>query len=111
MTSYHAHKHQKARKIIAIKKSIKPRLIDRLIYVAAIVEPLFSLPQAIEVYRTKSAGSVSVLSWLGFEVMTLIWIWYAVVHKERMILIYQTLFFVIDGAVLAGAIYYGGRLL
>lgn len=72
---------------------------------------MFSLPQAIEVYRTRSAGSVSILSWLGFEMMTFIWIWYGIVHREKIILIYQTLFFVIDGSVLIGAIYFGGKLL
>lgn len=110
VNSYHTHKHQKAKKTIAIKKVTAPKLVDRLIYLVAIVEPLFSVPQAVEIYRTKSAGSVSILSWLGFEVMTAIWIWYGIVHKERLILIYQALFFIIDGAVLVGALYYGGKL-
>ena len=77
---------------------------------AAIVEPLFSLPQAYQIYHDQAATSVSILSWLGFELMTLIWLWYGVVHKEKMILIYQGLFFIIDGSVLVGAIYYGGKL-
>ena len=111
MSNHDTGKHQKAKKTIAIKKASRPMLVDRLTYLAAIVEPLFSLPQAIELYRNKSAGSVSILAWLGFECMTLIWIWYGIVHKDKMILIYQTLFFVIDGSVLAGAIYYGGKLL
>lgn len=111
MNNYHTRKHQKTKKVIVTKNVRKPLLVDRLIYVAAIVEPLFSLPQAIAIYRTKSAGSVSILAWAGFQVMTSIWIWYAIVHKEKMILIYQSLFFVIDGVVLIGAIYYGGSLL
>jgi hypothetical protein len=40
--------------------------------------------------------------------MTLIWLWYGIVHKEKTILIYQGLFFVIDGAVVVGAFLYGG---
>lgn len=110
MTSYHAHKHQKAHKTLAVKKTKHPKLVDRLIYFAAIVEPLFSLPQAYQIYHSKSAASVSVLSWLGFEVMTLIWLWYGIVHKEKTILIYQGLFFIIDGSVVIGALLYGGSL-
>lgn len=110
MNSYHTHQHQKARKTLVVKKVVKPKLVDRLIYLAAIVEPLFSLPQAYEIYHNKSAASVSILAWLGFEFMTLIWIWYGITHKEKMILIYQSLFFVIDGMVLVGAIFYGGKL-
>jgi len=109
VTSYHTYKHRKARKTLIVKKSVKPKIVDRLIYMVAIIEPLFSLPQAYEIYHSKAAANVSILSWFGFEVMTLIWIWYAIVHKEKMIFIYQTLFFIIDGSVLIGAIYYGGK--
>ena len=110
VSTLHRYNHQKAQKTLIVKKVFKPKLIDRLVYLAAIVEPLFSLPQAYLIYHDKSAVSVSILAWLGFESMTLIWLWYGIVHKEKMILIYQGLFFVIDGAVLIGAIYYGGKL-
>jgi uncharacterized protein with PQ loop repeat len=110
MARLHKHKHQKAQKVLAIRKQAMPLLIDRLVYVAAIVEPLFSLPQSYQIYSDKSAVSTSILTWIGFEVMSLIWIWYAIIHKERTILIYQGLFFIIDGSVLIGAIYYGGKL-
>lgn len=110
MTRLHRYQHQKTQKTLVVKRQQKPKLIDRLVYVAAIVDPLFSLPQAYSVWHERSAGSISILSWAGFEVMSAIWIWYAVVHHERTIFIYQVLFFVIDGLVLAGAIYYGGKL-
>lgn len=110
MASFHAHKHQKARKTLAVKKTKHAKLVDRLIYFAAIVEPLFSLPQAYQIYHSRSAASVSILSWLGFEVMTLIWLWYGIVHREKTILIYQGLFFIIDGSVVIGAFLYGGSL-
>lgn len=111
MSRIHRLKHQKARKILVVKKVVKPKIVDRLVYLAAITEPLFSLPQAYHIYHYKSATSVSILTWLGFECMTLIWLWYAIVHREKMILIYQGLFFIIDGSVLVGALHYGGKLL
>jgi uncharacterized protein with PQ loop repeat len=95
---------------LTVKKAARPLLVDRLVYLAAIVEPLFSLPQAYQIYHNRAAVSVSILSWIGFEVMTLIWLWYGIVHKEKMILVYQGLFFIIDGSILVGAIYYGGTL-
>ncbi len=110
MSRLHRHKYQEARKVLVIRKATKPRIVDRLVYVAAIIEPLFSLPQAYQIYNDKAATNVSILSWLGFECMTLIWLWYGITHKDKMILIYQGLFFVIDGSVLAGATYYGGKL-
>lgn len=106
MTRLHRPTH-KAKKVLEIRKRASSRLVDRLVYLAAIVEPLFSIPQAYQIYHERAAANVSVLSWLGFEIMTLIWLWYGVVHKEKMILIYQGLFFIVDGSVLVGAVYFG----
>jgi uncharacterized protein with PQ loop repeat len=106
MTTYHSHKHQKARKTLIVRKTVKPLAVDRLIYIAAIVEPLFSLPQSYHIFSTKSAADISIITWVGFELMTLIWIWYGIVHKEKTILIYQSLFFIIDGSVVVGALLY-----
>ena len=111
MTRYHRHVHGKARKTLAVKKTTRPKIVDRLVYFVAIVEPLCSIPQAYQIYHDKSAGSVSLLAWIGFELLTLIWLWYGIEHREKMILIYQGLFFVIDGSVVVGAIIYGGKLL
>jgi len=110
MARFNKHKHQKAQKTLAVKKQRKPKFIDRLVYVAAIVEPLCSLPQAYAVWSTRSAGSVSILSWLGFVVMGAIWVWYAIVNREKIVLIYQGMFFIIDSVVLVGAIVFGGKL-
>lgn len=42
--------------------------------------------------------------------MGAIWVWYAIVNRERIVLIYQGLFLVIDSVVLVGAIVFGGSL-
>lgn len=110
MTKLHQYKHIKQRKTLVVKKQAKPLLVDRLIYLAAIIEPLFSLPQSYSIWHTHSAGSVSILTWIGYVALPPIWIWYAITHKERVILLYQGLFLLIDGSVLIGAIYYGGKL-
>lgn len=109
MSKYHRHVHQKAHRTLIVKKVVKPKLIDRLVYFAAVVEPMFSLPQAYQIFHEKSAGSVSILAWAGFQCMTAIWFWYGVAHKQKMIIIYQGLFFIVDGFILGGAIYYGGK--
>ena len=111
MSTYHRYKRQKTHKSLVLKKTAKPKAIDRIIYFAAIVEPLFSLPQSYQIFHDKAAANVSILAWLGFEVMALIWLWYGIAHKDRMILIYQGLFFIVDGSVVVGAIIYGARWL
>ena len=85
------------------------RPIEKFIYLVAIIEPLMSLPQVIQIYKNKSAEDVSLLTWVGYEAMALIWIWYGVVVKDKSIILYQTLFFLIDGSLMAGAILYGAH--
>jgi uncharacterized protein with PQ loop repeat len=108
MTRIHRHKHQKAQRTLVIQKKSKPLLVDRLTFVAAIVEPFFVLPQLYQIFRYHDASGVSIISWLGFNILTIVWVWYAIEHKEKMVLIYQGLFFIFQSLVILGAIMYGG---
>lgn len=85
------------------------KFIDRIIVFAAVLEPMFVLPQAIQIFRERSADGVSILTWLGLSVLTGIWVWYAYVHKEKMVLLYQSLFFTFNMLVIIGAVVYGGK--
>lgn len=101
-------KHTQHKKHILItKKEKRPLLVDRLTYAAAIIEPVITIPQAVIIFRDRTAAGVSLSSWIGYEILTAIWIWYALVHKERLILIYQGLFFIIQAVVILGGFIYG----
>jgi uncharacterized protein with PQ loop repeat len=107
MTRYHRHLHHKKHRVLIAKKQAKPLLVDRLTYGAAILEPIITIPQVVVIFQQKTAAGVSLSSWIGYEILTAIWLWYAVVHKDRLILVYQGLFFIVQGLVIAGAIMYG----
>lgn len=102
-------KKQKKQKTLVVRKKINPELVDRLTYAAAIIEPIITLPQAIQIFRTGNAEGVSILSWLGYELLQIIWLWYGVVHKDRVIILYSILYAFVQAAVIIGAILYGGK--
>lgn len=87
----------------------KKPFVDRIIIIGAVVEPLFVLPQAISIFRDKSAEGVVIVTWLGLSLLTALWVWYAYVHKEKMVLLYQSLFLAFNTLVIVGALLYGGR--
>lgn len=89
----------------------KEYLIDKIILVVAVLEPLCTLPQIIEIYDSKDASGVSILTWVGLNILTTVWIWYAIIRKQKVVLIYQTLFFIFDTILIIGAIIYGGQWL
>lgn len=111
MSNYHKQQHVKKHRVLIAEKKTKALFVDRLTYVAAIMEPVITLPQVYIIFRTQSAAGISILTWIGYELMTFIWIWYAVVHKERLILLYQGLFALFQLGVIIGAILYGGKLI
>ena len=106
MKKAHHRKHTHHKTIIA-KRQKNPLVVDRLTYAAAIIEPIITVPQAAIIFREQTAAGISLGSWVGFQILTAIWIWYAIVHRERLILVYQGLFFIVQGAVIIGAILYG----
>jgi uncharacterized protein with PQ loop repeat len=106
MTRYHRHKQQKHHTLVVKETQKNTRWIDRATFAAAIIEPLVTIPQAYDIFRSHTAAGVSMSTWLGYEVLTVIWLWYAIVHKERMILVYQGLFMIIQTVVIIGGLMY-----
>jgi len=109
MSRYHRVQRTKNRRTIVVKKTKKPLLVDRATFVVAIVEPLVTIPQVLTIFVNKSAVGVSLATWLGYELLTLVWLWYAIVHKDRIILLYQGLFFLFQTGVIIGGLMYGAK--
>lgn len=104
---------QRSRTHHARRTSVKPSkstyIVDRATFVAAIVEPLVTIPQAVTIFTQRNAAGVSLSTWVGYELLTVVWIWYALVHKQHMILLYQGLFMIIQTFVIAGGLLYGAK--
>lgn len=95
----HKHRHQKS------------FFVNKIIFAAAIIEPLFTLPQAYIIFKNQNAADVSLTTWIGFNILTIIWIWYSIVNKEKVVLVYQGLYFIFNTLVIIGALIYGGTWL
>lgn len=89
-------------------KKKKEFLVDKIILAVAIIEPLCTVPQIYQIASSKDASNISIATWIGFNIMVFIWIWYAIKHKEKMILIYQSLFFILNTILIIYAVAYGG---
>jgi uncharacterized protein with PQ loop repeat len=89
-----------------IKTNKKP-LVDYLIYWAAIIYPLTAVPQIIQIYQTKSAGDLAILSWLLYVFFDAIFLWYAIVHKQVPIIVTCVLWILVYSVVILGIILYG----
>lgn len=108
MSRYHHHRVSKHR-VIVVKKSAKYKLVDRATYIVAILEPLITIPQAYVIFSQRTAAGVSLSTWVGYEALTFVWVWYALIHKDRLILLYQGLFLVVQTAIIIGGVIYGAK--
>ncbi|MEI6058516.1 MAG: SemiSWEET family transporter [archaeon] len=92
---------------VDVEDSVFKRGIDRLVLIIAFLAPLVELPQLLQIFMTKSAESVSLLTWAMFVVFGVPWLIYGIVHKEKPVIILYSLWIVIDSAIVAGILMYG----
>jgi len=95
---YHLHKH--------LSKKATTALVDRLMSVAVVMHPLTAIPQIYAIYTTHDVSGVSLLTWLGFMLLGLVFLAYGVLHKIKPFIVTQVLWFVVDLLVVVGVILY-----
>jgi len=109
MTKYHRHLHKRKQKAVRELRQDKMQFIDILTYAAAVFEPILVVPQIYRIFQEGSADGVSLATWIGFQVMTTVWLWYAVVHRQKAILISSGLFWIVQLGVIIGGFTYGAK--
>ena len=83
------------------------RLLDNVVMYAGICGILMGVPQVIEIYVSKQAAGVSVVSWFGWAALDIPFILYAIVHKARPLVITYSGWLILNTVVAVGAVIYG----
>lgn len=102
------HYHTRRRREPFPARTLGLRVLDLVVYVAGIAGPLATLPQIIKIYSTQDAAGVSLVSWSIFALFDIPWIIYAIVHKERPLVVCYTLWLIANITVALGAFLYNG---
>lgn len=82
------------------------RNFDRYIYFVVMAAPLTNIPQLLRVWVEKDASGVSPISWFFFSWISLSWLIYGHLHKDRNILIMNAALMVMQVAIAIGALVY-----
>ncbi len=106
---HHYHKRKR------VHKKLEPyphpdkfkRFMDKAIYVVAILGPIMTLPQVINIWINKNASGVSVISWSSYVILSLFWLTYGILHKEKPIIFTSVLWIILDILIAVGAVIYG----
>ncbi len=83
------------------------KIYDRIIYIAVIVGPIMNIPQLLRVWMTQDATGVSFISWTGFSIISVIWLGYGMLHKDKPILLMNFSLMIIQALIAIGTLIYG----
>ena len=85
-------------------KQLDTSLLYRLTLVAAVAQPLMTVPQAIQLYTTHDASGLSLLTWAGYTLFGLIFLVYGIKYQLLPIIVAQTIWGVLQLSVVIGII-------
>lgn len=77
---------------------------EKLIIFVAIIGPFANLPQLINVWIKKKVDGVSVVSWILFSIVSLVWLIYGIIKKDKYITITFTITLILQLMVTVGTI-------
>ena len=83
------------------------RLMDKLIYIVGIIGPIMTIPQILKIWIDKNAAGISVITWFTYTIISIFWLIYGMMHKEKPIIFTSFLLFIFDAFVVVGAIMFG----
>jgi uncharacterized protein with PQ loop repeat len=83
------------------------RFMDRIIYLVGVAGPIMTLPQFTKIWFEKNASGVSLISWVAYLVLSIPWLMYGMLHKEKPIIITYIAWIILDSAIVLGIILYG----
>lgn len=109
---HHPH-HQQIRKRIHKKHEKFPhpeplkRLVDHLVYGVGIFIPFMTFLQSYKIWSTQNAEGISFVTFAGYASANLVWLMYAILHKEKPLIMMYTLSIIFNTSIAVGVIMYG----
>lgn len=98
-------RHIGKKKKFGFQKKYDTTLFDKFMYVVSFVGPVMTIPQIYDLWVTKSAV-VNPLTWASYLTVGFVWLFYGIVHKEKIIIFSNMVGIVTTGLVFVGAIMY-----
>ncbi|MEX2012778.1 MAG: SemiSWEET family transporter [Candidatus Levyibacteriota bacterium] len=85
-------------------KTTKRHLIDIVIYPLAIISPIMTIPQLLEIWTNGDVSGVSFSTWFAYAMVSGVWFVYGVSHKEKPIMISSSSLFILQSLIVVGVL-------
>lgn len=100
----HVRKRKRGEELASSKR--RYQILDKMVYAAAVVGPVMTLPQIYTIWIDKQAAGVSTISWTTYALLSTIWIAYGAVHKDRVIFFANIVWLAINSTIAMGTMIY-----
>lgn len=88
-------------------KSLFQFFIDKAVYFIGIFGVLIYIPQLTKIWIGKNVTGVSLVSWVGITIGSIIWFSYGIIHKQKPLIVVNFLLAVIQFIIVLGIYLYG----
>jgi uncharacterized protein with PQ loop repeat len=82
------------------------RALDYVMYVVGVAQPFALVPQVVAVYVDHQTAGLSPLTWSLLAFCNILWALYGLAHRDRIIMIANTLIAIFDLAILVGILHF-----
>lgn len=104
--------HRNVRKRIHQKYEIYPHpdkfihFIDILVIIAGFFAIAMTIPQILKIWIGKNAAGLSLISWSSYFLVSIVWLAYGIVHREKPIIIPYSVSLIFHIIIISGIIIY-----
>jgi uncharacterized protein with PQ loop repeat len=78
----------------------------RLTLIAAVVQPLTTIPQVYKIYSTHDVSGLSLFTWLGYALVGLVFLAYGIKYRLKPIYLTQIIWFSLQMSIAIGILVY-----
>ena len=82
------------------------RFLDYVMYGVGIIGPIALVPQILQIYTTRSAAGVSLITWLLIAFFNTLWTIYGAIHKDKHIFLASAFMILFDIVIVVGILLY-----
>lgn len=104
MDSHHLHhlyKRKRTSQNLEQYPSTNPRikLLDDILLVVAVIGPLVTIPQIVQIFTTQDVRGFSPITWGLYAFFNILWLIYGIVHREKPLIVTYALWFLMNSTV------------
>ncbi|MBP7118634.1 hypothetical protein KBA63_00975 [Candidatus Woesebacteria bacterium] len=94
MAHFHIPRQKKKRIVV----------VEEVSYIAVALGIIMTVPQIMTIWIEKKVDGVSIVTWISYSLLTVFWIYYGVLHKEKPIIIGNILGLLVNIAIVTGVL-------